>query len=186
MIRLRSLALLLLSLAACDGKTTTTTTPAAVTVVQLSPGDPTCPHGGASFEAGGTTAYACSGANGSQGIQGLAGDQGLQGIQGFPGAPSPYVTRTNVYCDTVVAGTSTAATLIAECRDSNDLPIHGSCQQGDRDDVVNNENAPGGWHIDSPSSSKAQYRCGWAKAQTGVTIDTMPNARATICCVDVP
>jgi hypothetical protein len=181
-----------LSLVACDDRKSSST-PAPVTVTQLAIGDGNCPYGGASLASGGVTAYACNGAdgtNGSQGSQGIQGIQGIQGLQGLPGAPAPYQTRENVYCDTVVASSyadaASRSLIIASCRDPNDLPLSGACEQFDRVDVSNPTNRAVGWNAPPSTIGKAEFRCGWAAGGVNVKLDTVPNATASICCVDVP
>jgi hypothetical protein len=178
MSRLAAVSAALLLVAACDDKTPAS--PAAVTVVQLSAGDANCPYGGASFTSGGTTAYACTGASGSQGVQ------GVQGIQGIPGLSAPYQTRADVYCDSVTAGADTNAVLMASCRATGDLPLSGSCDQYDRDDVVVSTAMPSGWHATGTPGAAASFWCSWSKSGLAVPLNTVPHARAHICCIAVP
>jgi hypothetical protein len=171
-----------LALFAACAEDSSSATPAAVTVVQLSAGDANCPTGGASFTAGGTTAYACTGA------QGIQGTQGTQGIQGLSGAPAHYQTRNDVYCDSVASavGDSTGY-LIATCRSVNDLPLSGSCEQHTFMDAVLAWNRPNGWHDSlTPPANPAEYWCGWYRNGGSLTVESIPTAIATICCVAVP
>jgi hypothetical protein len=180
-MRPHALLLALAAVAACADNTSSST-PAAVTVVQLSAGDANCPTGGASFTAGGTTAYACNGAQGGQGTQ------GTQGIQGIPGAPALYQSRADGYCDTVVSDVDNASLfLIASCRAARDLPLSGSCEQSTFSDAVLFTNQPSGFFTAEPVPTiAAQWVCGWWRAGSQAPVKDLPSARATICCVAVP
>ncbi|MEN9786870.1 MAG: hypothetical protein RLZZ299_2134, partial [Pseudomonadota bacterium] len=57
----------------------------SVVATTLEVGDLNCPDGGAMFEVGGVTAYACNGADGAQGPHGEIGPMGPQGERGEQG-----------------------------------------------------------------------------------------------------
>jgi hypothetical protein len=113
---------------------------------------------------------------------------GLQGIQGLPGAPALYRSRNDVYCDSVgsVAG-DMSAFLIATCRSTKDLPLSGSCEQHTFTDAALTWNRFNRSHDSLPDPAyPAEYWCGWYRNGGNLTVESIPTAIATICCVTVP
>jgi Collagen triple helix repeat (20 copies) len=81
------------------------------------------------------------GAQGPQGPQGLQGDPGAQGTQGPQGVQGPQGTagtngtvtsKTDLYIVTkaITVPANGGATVIAACKDTNDILLSGSCSGG--------------------------------------------------------
>jgi hypothetical protein len=145
---------------------------------------------------------ACDDATGPQGPEGPQGPPGIQGVQGSPGIPGVagppgiqgaqggglYVSRANVYCDTTLVSDAPplSTALIASCRMPKDLPLSGSCAQANRDDAVLDTALADDWEVTGVTAFPATFRCAWAHAGVAIRLDTVPGARAQICCIAVP
>lgn len=163
----------------------------SATVASLAVGDLHCPKGGVSVTSGGTTAYACNGADGAPGSAGAVGGAGAPGATGPMGPQGPigggkYVSRNDLYCNTKVA-TVADVVVTANCTTDKDLPLAGSCDMGSLGNptlahtlVVNTQRAWVGMNIGNP----AGWDCGWAGATGALT--AIVGAQSQICCVQVP
>lgn len=131
------------------------------------------------------------GPQGEQGPKGDKGDRGDAGVQGIPGAQGIqgpmgggfYVSRDVLYCNTAVGTTS--GVVKAACNDVNDLPLTGTCQKPEGPVLNLAVNGSPGSTWPGPSTAAAEWWCEWADT-AGVIVNTLPTAKATICCIAVP
>ena len=118
---------------------------------------------------------------GPQGPAGPAGDAGPQGPQGVPGQANGgvYSTRAQSYCRETVGYMVDAGNplLQANCDNSHDLPLSGSCDGVSDPSITLPYNRPAG---DWVGITTAGWVCGWQFS--GAPTD-LPNAAAHICCV---
>lgn len=137
--------------------------------------------GCAKGDTGATGPAGPQGIQGPKGDPGPAGSQGIQGIQGVPG-PSVPMKRSDIYCDDVGAvgapGTKYPSAE-AKCRDSNDIPLSGSCGNG-----------PAGAYLlhqfySGFENTEAFYHCDWVLPTGAPTTADPTELGASLCCIAV-
>ena len=96
------------------------------------------------------------------------------------GSAFAYSSRQQVQCNTVTMPEELTVTdIIANCTNSEDLPLAGSCSNpGPRLDAILAVSRPLSWQGNIPGP--AGWGCSWVAGGQAVHV---PNAQATICCV---
>jgi hypothetical protein len=79
----------------------------------------------------------------------------------------------------VVSG---VGTMLVSCNSTTDLPLTGTCSGQTPDNYIITESQPLYWDNSAPSAP-AGWLCTWGFV-SGHTLTDMPNAKATICCIN--